>query len=141
MAKLVDSTVLDNALKTLSGAAISLAAKNTTITFCKSQPANFAGIQPVRLCSKTGLTAASYTIGAGTGTNRKVTCPAANLTGMVAVGVGVDGMTTSPQPAIYAVIDDGTIILGVTAVTSFSITAGGTYNSNDVVYEIAQPTP
>jgi hypothetical protein len=133
MGKLVHADVLDAALKKVSGAALTLNATNTTITFCSSQPAAFANIAAAKLCSKTGLTAASYTIGAGTGTNRKVTCPAANLTGMVATA-------GAPTNALWAVIDDGTTLLACTAVTPFSVTSGGTYNANDVVYEIAQPT-
>ncbi|MHC1728068.1 MAG: hypothetical protein AB9866_19040 [Syntrophobacteraceae bacterium] len=122
MAKLFHDDVLDAALDKL--------ATCTHLTFCSSQPANYAGIAAV------ALAAATLTAGDGNGdyviaddtSGRKLTVGAQT------------GMTPSANGTVtYAVLDDGTTLLNATTVTSQAVTTAQTWNSPAFKLAIADP--
>jgi len=123
MAKLLHDDVIDAALDKI--------ATCTHLTFCSTQPANYAGISAV------ALAAATLTAGDGNGdyvvaddtSGRKVTVGA--QTGMTP---SADGTVT------YAVLDDGTTLLAATTVTSQAVTTSQTWNSPAFKIGIADPS-
>jgi len=123
MAKLLHDDVIDAALDKI--------ATCTHLTFCSTQPANYAGISAV------ALAAATLTAGNGNGdyvvaddtSGRKVTVGA--QTGMTP---SADGTVT------YAVLDDGTTLLAATTVTSQAVTTSQTWNSPAFKIGIADPS-
>ena len=123
MAKLFHDDVLDAALDKI--------ATCTHLTFCSTQPANYAGIAAVALASAT-LTAGDgngdYVIADDT-SGRKLTVGA--QTGMTPSG---DGTVT------YAVLDDGSTLLAATTVTSQAVTTAQTWNSPAFKLAIADPS-
>lgn len=123
MAKELHNDVLDAALDKI--------ATCTHLTFCSSQPANYAGIAAVALASAT-LTAGDgngdYTVADDT-SGRKVTVAAQT------------GMTPSANGTVtYAVLDDGTTLLAATTVTSQAVTTSQTWNSPQFKISIADPS-
>ena len=124
MAKELHNDVLDAALDKI--------ATCTHLTFCSSQPANYAGIAAVALISAT-LTAGDgngdYTIADGDTSGRKITVAAQS-----SLTPSGDGTVT------YAVLDDGTTLLAATTVTSQAVTTAQTWNSPAFDIEIADPT-
>jgi len=122
MAKEFHNDVIDAALDKL--------ATSTHLTFCSSQPANYAGIAAVALVAVT-LTAGDgngdYVIADDT-SGRKITIGAQT------------GMTPSANGTVtYAVLDDGTTLLAATAVTSQAVTTAQTWNSPAFKMSIADP--
>lgn len=122
MAKVLADAVLD--------AALAKVATSTHLTFCSSQPANYAGIAAVKLASAT-LTAGDgngdYVIEDNT-SGRKVTIGAQT------------GMTPSANGTVtYAVLDDGTTLLAATTVTSQAVTTSQTWNSPAFKIGISDP--
>ena len=123
--KSVDTSVQDAALNKL--------ATGTHWTFCSAQPANYAGISAVMLITKT-VTAGGgngfYTLAqgdAGAG-SRKVTMAAQT------------SMTPSANGTVtYACIDDGSLLLGCTTVTSQAVTTAQSWNSPTFKFEIGIP--
>lgn len=105
MAKEFHNDVLDAALDKL--------ATCTHLTFCSTQPANYAGIAALALAAST-LTAGDgngdYVVADDT-SGRKLTVGA--QTGMTPSGNGT---------VTYAVLDDGTTLLAATTVTSQAVT-------------------
>lgn len=123
MAKELHNDVLD--------AALDKVATCTHLTFCSSQPANYAGIAAVALASAT-LTAGDgngdYVIADDT-SGRKLTVGAQT------------GMTPSANGTVtYAVLDDGTTLLAATTVTSQAVTTSQTWNSPAFKIAIADPS-
>lgn len=123
MAKELHNDVLD--------AALDKVATCTHLTFCSSQPANYAGISAVALASAT-LTAGDgngdYVIADDT-SGRKLTVGAQT------------GMTPSANGTVtYAVLDDGTTLLAATTVTSQAVTTSQTWNSPAFKIAIADPS-
>ena len=126
MGKLIDASVANVKLAKIG--------TGTHLTFCSSQPANYAGIAAVKLCSAT-LTAASnggadgtsgsYTF-ATNGNNRRVT---------IAAQTAMTATAGAPTNCTYAVLDDGTTLLMATTVPTFSITSGQSYNSNAINFD------
>lgn len=123
MAKEFHNDVLDAALDKI--------ATCTHLTFCSSQPANYAGIAAVTLA------AATLTAGDGNGdyvvaddtSGRKVTIGAQT------------GMTPSANGTVtYAVLDDGSTLLAATTVTSQAVTTAQTWNSPAFKMAIADPS-
>ena len=123
MAKALDNAALDAALAKI--------ATSTHLTFCSTQPANYAAISGV------ALAAATLTAGDGNGdyviaddtSGRKLTVGAQT------------GMTPSANGTItYAVLDDGTTLLAATTVTSQAVTTSQTWNSPAFKVSIADPT-
>jgi hypothetical protein len=123
MAKLLHDDVIDAALDKI--------ATCTHLTFCSTQPANYAGISAV------ALAAATLTAGDGNGdyvvaddtSGRKVTVGAQT------------GMTPSANGTVtYAVLDDGTTLLAATTVTSQAVTTSQTWNSPAFKIGIADPS-
>jgi hypothetical protein len=123
MAKVLHDDVLD--------AALDKVATCTHLTFCSSQPANYAGISAVALATVT-LTAGDgqgdYVVADDT-SGRKLTV--GEQTGMTPSG---DGTVT------YAVLDDGTTLLAATTVTSQAVTTSQTWNSPAFKIAIADPS-
>lgn len=122
MAKVLSDAVYD--------AGLDVVATCTHLTFCSSQPANYAGIAAVALASAT-LTAGNgngdYVIADHT-TGRKLTVGAQT------------GMTPSGNGTItYAVLDNGTTLHAATTVTSQAVTTSQTWNSPAFI--IAFPDP
>lgn len=124
MAKSLDDSVFDAALAKI--------ATSVTLTFCSSQPANYAGIAAVKLASAT-LTAGAgngdYTIANGDTSGRKLTVGA--QTGMVPTANGT---------VTYAVLDDATTLLAATTVTSQAVTTAQTWDSPAFDIELTDPT-
>ena len=123
MAKLFHDDVLDAALDKI--------ATSTHLTFCSTQPANYAGIAAVALVAST-LTAGDgngdYTIADDT-SGRKCTVLAQT------------GMTPSANGTVtYAVLDDGATLLAATTVTSQAVTTAQTWNSPAFKLAIADPS-
>lgn len=123
MAKLFHDDVIDAALDKI--------ATSTKLTFCSSQPANYAGIAAVKLADVT-LTAGDgngdYTIADDT-SGRKLTVAAQT------------GMTPSANGTVtYAVLDDGTTLLAATTVTSQAVTTSQSWNSPAFKLSIADPS-
>jgi hypothetical protein len=123
MAKEFHNDVLDAALDKI--------ATCTHLTFCSSQPANYAGIAAVSLASAT-LTAGDgngdYVVADDT-SGRKVTIGAQT------------GMTPSANGTVtYAVLDDGSTLLAATTVTSQAVTTAQTWNSPAFKMAIADPS-
>jgi hypothetical protein len=123
MAKEFHDDVIDAALDKI--------ATSTHLTFCSSQPANYAGIAAVKLASVT-LTAGDgngdYVIADDT-SGRKVTIEAQT------------GMTPSSNGTVtYAVLDDGSTLLAATTVTSQAVTTAQTWNSPAFKMAIADPS-
>lgn len=123
MAKELHNDVLDAALDKI--------ATCTHLTFCSSQPANYAAISGVALAAVT-LTAGDgngdYAIADDT-SGRKLTIGA--QTGMTPSGNGT---------VTYAVLDDGTTLLAATTVTSQAVTTSQTWNSPAFKVAIADPS-
>lgn len=123
MAKELANAVLDAALAKI--------ATCTKLTFCSTQPANYAGIAAVKLAEVT-LTAGDgngdYVIADDT-SGRKVTIQA--QTGIVP---SANGTVT------YAVLDDGSTLLAATTVTSQAVTTAQTWNSPAFKIGISDPT-
>ena len=123
MAKELHNDVLD--------AALDKVATCVTLTFCSTQPANYAGISAVKLISAT-LTAGDgngdYDIADDT-SGRKVT-----------VGAQADMTPTANGTVTYAVLDDGSTLLLATTVTSQAVTTAQTWNSPAFKAGIADPT-
>lgn len=104
----------------------------TNLSFCSSQPANYAAIAGVKLMGAT-LTAGDgggdYTISDGNTSGRKLVVSAQT------------GMTpTSNGTITYAVLDDGVTLLAATTVTSQAVTTAQTWDSPAFNVEIADPT-
>lgn len=123
MAKVLADAVLD--------AALAKVATCTKLTFCSSQPANYAGIAAVKLVDVT-LTAGDgngdYVIADDT-SGRKLTVGAQT------------GMTPSANGTVtYAVLDDGATLLAATTVTSQAVTTAQTWNSPAFKISIADPS-
>ncbi len=123
MAKEFHNDVLDAALDKI--------ATCTHLTFCSSQPANYAGIAAVTLAAST-LTAGDgngdYVVADDT-SGRKVTIGAQT------------GMTPSANGTVtYAVLDDGSTLLAATTVTSQAVTTAQTWNSPAFKMAIADPS-
>lgn len=123
MAKEFHNDVLDAALDKI--------ATCTHLTFCSSQPANYAGI--------TAVTLASATLTAGDGNGDYVV---ADDTSGRKVTVGAQtGMTPSANGTVtYAVLDDGSTLLAATTVTSQAVTTSQTWNSPAFKLAIADPS-
>jgi len=123
MAKELHNDVLD--------AALDKVATCVTLTFCSTQPANYAGIAAVALAEST-LTAGDgngdYVVADDT-SGRKVTVGA-----QTAMTPSADGTVT------YAVLDDGTTLLAATTVTSQAVTTAQTWNSPAFKIGIADPS-
>lgn len=124
MSKELHNDVLDAALDKI--------ATCTHLTFCSSQPANYAGIAAVTLAAAT-LTAGDgngdYVVAEGDVSGRKVTVGAQT------------GMTPSANGTVtYAVLDDGTTLLAATTVTSQAVTTSQTWNSPAFDIEITDPS-
>ena len=123
MAKEFHNDVIDAALDKI--------ATSTHLTFCSTQPANYAGIAAVALASAT-LTAGDgngdYVIADDT-SGRKLTVGAQT------------GMTPSANGTVtYAVLDDGTTLLAATTVSSVAVTTSQTWNSPVFKVAIADPS-
>jgi hypothetical protein len=112
MAKMASDAVMD--------AAMTKVATCIKLTFCSSQPANYAGIAAVKLADVTvtaGDGNGDYTIADDT-TGRKITVLAQT------------GMTPSSNGTVtYAVLDDGSVLQAATTVTSQAVTTAQTWNS------------
>jgi hypothetical protein len=123
MAKEFHDDVLD--------AALDKVATCTHLTFCSSQPANYAGISAVAL--------ATVTLTAGDGQGDYVV---ADDTSGRKLTVGAQtGMTPSGNGTVtYAVLDDGTTLLAATTVTSQAVTTAQTWNSPAFKLAIADPS-
>ena len=123
MAKVLHDDVLD--------AALDKVATCTHLTFCSSQPANYAGISAVAL--------ATVTLTAGDGQGDYVV---ADDTSGRKLTVGEQtGMTPSANGTVtYAVLDDGTTLLAATTVTSQAVTTSQTWNSPAFKIAIADPS-
>ena len=123
MAKLLHDDVIDAALDKI--------ATCTHLTFCSTQPANYAGISAVAL--------AAATLSAGDGNGDYVV---ADDTSGRKVTVGAQtGMTPSADGTVtYAVLDDGTTLLAATTVTSQAVTTSQTWNSPAFKIGIADPS-
>ena len=123
MAKVLADAVLD--------AALAKVATSTKLTFCSSQPANYAGIAAVKLVNVT-LTAGDgngdYVI-ADDASGRKLTVGA-----KTAMTPSANGTVT------YAVLDDGATLLAATTVTSQAVTTTQTWNSPAFKIAIADPS-
>ena len=122
MAKELHNDVLD--------AALAKVATCTHLTFCSTQPANYAGIAAVALAS------ATLTAGAGNGdyviadhtTGRKLTVGA-----QTAMTPSANGTVT------YAVLDDATTLLAATTVTSQAVTTAQSWNSPEFIVALPDP--
>jgi len=144
MGKKLDATVMNQQLVKL--------ATGTTLAYCSSQPANYAGIAAMTLMAQTGLTcpapnggvngtSGSFTFAAGTTANangevgRKATIAAA--TGIAAAATGVathvalhDGTTMLAVQHVGAVTQTGTAQAG--AASTITLAAGAT--ATDDIY-------
>lgn len=119
MAKVLADAVLDAALDKI--------ATSTKLTFCSSQPANYAGIAAVKLVDVT-IDSGDFTKADDT-SGRKVTIGAQT------------GMTPSANGTVtYAVLDDGTTLLAATTVTSQAVTTSQTWNSPSFKISIGDPS-
>jgi hypothetical protein len=122
MAKFLSDAVYD--------AALAKVATCTNLTFCSTQPANYAGIAAV------ALAAATLTAGDGNGdyviaddtSGRKLTVGA--QTGMTPSGNGT---------VTYAVLDDGSVLHSATTVTSQAVTTAQSWNSP--AFKVSLPDP
>jgi len=105
MAKKYDNSVFDAALNIIKNGA-------TSLVFCSAEPANFAGVAAVTLCSSAALTAADFTGPAdGDVSGRKLTvnaindlAPSANGTITYAVLVSADTLLTGTSVTSQAVL-------------------------------------
>lgn len=124
MAKELNNAVYD--------AALDKVATCTNLTFCSSQPANYAAIAGVTLAAAV-LTAGNgngdYLIADGDVSGRKLTVGA--QTGMVPTGNGT---------ITYAVLDDGSTLLAATTTTSQAVLTSETWDSPAFDIELADPT-
>lgn len=123
MAKEFHDDVLDAALDKI--------ATCINLTFCSTQPANYAGIAAV------ALVASTLTAGDGNGDYA-----IANDTSGRKLTVGAQtGMTPSGNGTVtYAVLDDDTTLLAATTVTSQAVTTAQTWNSPAFKLAIADPS-
>jgi hypothetical protein len=124
MAKELHNDVID--------AALAEVATCVTLTFCSTQPANYAGIAAVALAAVT-LTAGDgngdYVIADGDTSGRKVT-----------VGAQVDMTPSANGTVTYAVLDDGVTLLAATSVTPQAVTTAQTWNAPSFDIEIQDPS-
>lgn len=123
MAKEFHNDVIDAALDKI--------ATCTHLTFCSSQPANYAGIAAVTL--------AAATLTAGDGNGDYVI--ADHTSGRKCTVGAQTGMTPSANGTVtYAVLDDGSTLLAATTVTSQAVTTAQTWNSPAFIMAIADPS-
>lgn len=113
-------------------AAIDKIATSTKLTFCSSEPANYAGIAAVKL--------ADVTVTAGIG-NGDFTKADGDVSGRKITVLAQTGMTPSSNGTVtYAALDDGSTLLAGTTVTSQAVTTSQTWNSPAFDLEFTDPT-
>lgn len=123
MAKEFHNDVLDAALNKI--------ATCVKLSFCSSQPANYAGIAAVKLVD--------VILTAGNGNGDYVI--ADDTSGRKVTVLAQTGMTPSANGTVtYAVLDDGATLLAATTVTSQAVTTAQTWNSPAFKMAIADPT-
>ena len=105
----------------------------THLTFCSAEPANYAGIAPVKLIAAT-IAAASNGGADGTSGAYTFSTNGSNRQVSIAAQTGMTATAGAPTNCVYACIDDGATLLVGTTVTAFSVTSGGSYNSNAITF-------
>lgn len=113
-------------------AAVDKLATSTRQTVTSAEPANFAGIAAVLLCSNT------MTAGAGNGDYTKADGDVSGRKLQVVAQTGVS--ITNSGSATHINYDDGTTLLGSTTCTTQVLTAGGTVTIPTHKVEFADPT-
>jgi hypothetical protein len=124
MAKTILAAALDACYEYIQG-------KVTMITVCTTQPTTYAQANATYMLAKQAVTSTCFTIGAGTGSGRKVTTQAKS---------GVTVATTGTAKFIAWAGSTASALLLVTTCTSVALTTGNTVTIPAHVHEFGDLT-